>query len=166
MEDPMAGWKVLTDCLKPGGLMKIGLYSELARKNIVQMRNEIQELSIDSDDAAMKLFRQHVVNSEKEHHKQIVSNPDFYCLSGLRDLLFHVQEHRFTISEIKESLAQLGLDFCGFEFRSDKKVDKFKSQNIAQNAIYDLDKWDVFEKENPTIFFGMYQFWCQKLIQI
>ena len=166
MEDPMAGWKVLTDCLKPGGLMKIGLYSELARKNIVQMRNEIQELSIDPDDAAMKLFRQHVVNSEKNHHKDIVSNPDFYCLSGLRDLLFHVQEHRFTISEIKESLAQLGLDFCGFEFRSDKKVDKFKSQNLAQNAIYDLDKWDVFEKENPTIFFGMYQFWCQKLIQI
>ena len=166
MEDPMAGWKVLTDCLKPGGLMKIGLYSELARKNIVQMRHEIQELSIDSGDAAMKLFRQHAVNSEKNHHKDIVSNPDFYCLSGLRDLLFHVQEHRFTITEIKESLAQLDLDFCGFEFRSDKKVDKFKSQNIAQNAIYDLDKWDVFEKENPTIFFGMYQFWCQKLIQI
>jgi tetratricopeptide (TPR) repeat protein/2-polyprenyl-3-methyl-5-hydroxy-6-metoxy-1,4-benzoquinol methylase len=31
MADPVAGWKVLTDCLKPGGLMKIGLYSELAR---------------------------------------------------------------------------------------------------------------------------------------
>ena len=166
MEDPMAGWKVLTDCLKPGGFMKIGLYSELARKNIVQMRHEIQKLSIDSGDAAMKLFRQYVVNSEEEHHKQIVSNPDFYCLSGLRDLLFHVQEHRFTISEIKDSLAQLDLDFCGFEFRSDKKADKFKSQNLTQNAIYDLDKWNVFEKENTTIFFGMYQFWCQKLIQI
>ena len=166
MEDPMAGWKVLTDCLKPGGFMKIGLYSELARKNIVQMRHEIQKLSIDSGDAAMKLFRQYVVNSEEEHHKQIVLNPDFYCLSGLRDLLFHVQEHRFTISEIKDSLAQLDLDFCGFEFRSDKKADKFKSQNLTQNAIYDLDKWNVFEKENTTIFFGMYQFWCQKLIQI
>ena len=164
MKDPMAGWKVLTDCLKPGGLMKIGLYSELARKNIVQMRHEIQKLSIDSGDAAMKLFRQYVVNSEEEHHKQIVLNPDFYCLSGLRDLLFHVQEHRFTISEIKDSLAQLDLDFCGFEFRSDKKADKFKSQNLAQDAIYDLDKWNVFEKENTTIFFGMYQFWCQKVI--
>ena len=164
MEDPMAGWKVLTDCLKPGGFMKIGLYSELARKNIVQMRHEIQKLSIDSGDAAMKLFRQYVVNSEEKHHKQIVSNPDFYCLSGLRDLLFHVQEHRFTISEIKDSLAQLDLDFCGFEFRSDKKADKFKSQNLAQDAIYDLDKWNVFEKENTTIFFGMYQFWCQKVI--
>ena len=25
MDDPVAGWRVLTDCLKPGGLMKIGL---------------------------------------------------------------------------------------------------------------------------------------------
>ena len=163
MEDPMAGWKVLTDCLKPGGLMKIGLYSELARKNIVQLRHEIEALDIDSGDTAMKLFRQHVVNSEKKHHKEIALSPDFYTLSGLRDLLFHVQEHRFTISEIKESLAQLDLVFCGFEFRSDKKADKFKSQNLAQNAVYDLDKWEVFEKENPTLFFGMYQFWCQKL---
>ena len=26
MDNPMAGWKVLTDCLKSSGLMKIGLY--------------------------------------------------------------------------------------------------------------------------------------------
>ena len=163
MADPMAGWKVLTDCLKLGGLIRIGLYSELARTNIVQMRHEIQELGIDSGDAGMKLFRQHVVNSEKEHHKEIVLSPDFYCLSSVKDLLFHVQEHRFTISEIKESLAQLDLAFCGFEFKSNKIVDKFKSQNIAQDAVYDLDKWNAFEKENPNLFFGMYKFWCQKV---
>ena len=28
MADPVAGWRVLTDCLKPGGLMNIGLYSD------------------------------------------------------------------------------------------------------------------------------------------
>ena len=39
MDDPMAGWKVLTDCLKTGGLMRIGLYSESARKHIVQIRD-------------------------------------------------------------------------------------------------------------------------------
>ena len=27
MEDPMAGWEVLTECLNTGGLMQIGLYS-------------------------------------------------------------------------------------------------------------------------------------------
>ena len=43
MGDPIAGWKVLTDCLKPGGLMKIGLYSELARQHIVNIREEISK---------------------------------------------------------------------------------------------------------------------------
>ena len=71
MEDPMAGWKVLTDCLKPGGLMKIGLYSELARKNIVQMRHEIQELSIDSgrcrDEVIPTACRQFREESSQRH---------------------------------------------------------------------------------------------------
>jgi hypothetical protein len=68
-------------------------------------------------------------------------------MSTLRDLLFHVQEHRFTIPQIDASLTQLGLVFCGFE---NKKV------------LYDLEKWDTFEKENPRTFATMYQFWCQK----
>ena len=38
MDEPMAGWKVLVDLLKPGGLIKIGLYSELARSQIVKTR--------------------------------------------------------------------------------------------------------------------------------
>jgi 2-polyprenyl-3-methyl-5-hydroxy-6-metoxy-1,4-benzoquinol methylase len=46
MDDPVAGWRVLTDCLKPGGLMKIGLYSELARQHIVEMRQEISKAGI------------------------------------------------------------------------------------------------------------------------
>ena len=48
----------------------------------------------------------------------------------LRDLLFHVQEHRFTIPKIKDCLAQLGLTFCGFE--ADKKVQKFKSEYLSK----------------------------------
>ena len=32
MADPVAGWRTLTNCLKPNGLMKIGLYSNLARQ--------------------------------------------------------------------------------------------------------------------------------------
>ena len=42
MEDPFLGWKILTKCLKTGGLMAIGLYSELARKHVVEIRREIK----------------------------------------------------------------------------------------------------------------------------
>ena len=161
MNNPMVGWKVLADCLNTGGLMRIGLYSELARKSIVQIRDEIEHLNIESSYDAMKLFRNKIGSSEEEPHKLIVSSLDFYSMSAFRDLIFHVQEHRFTIPQIEASLTQLGLMFCGFETLH--VVEKFKSENFTENALYDLEKWDTFEKENPRVFAGMYQFWCQKV---
>ena len=115
MDDSMEGWRVLTGCLKPGGLMKIGLYSELARQLIVLMREEINQSGIGSSDLAMRSFRSYVINSSERHHERILSSHDFYSMSNLRDLLFHVQEHRFTITQIQKCLSELGLKFCGFE---------------------------------------------------
>lgn len=161
MDDPMAGWRVLTDCLKSGGLMKIGLYSELARQHIVEMRQEIGQSGIGSSDLAMKSFRNEVINSNKEHHKNILNSSDLYSLSTLRDLLFHVQEHRFSIPQIQDCLSELGLKFCGFQ--ANKIVQNFKLNNTGADDPYDLDKWHAFEKFNPRAFGGMYQFWCQRV---
>jgi 2-polyprenyl-3-methyl-5-hydroxy-6-metoxy-1,4-benzoquinol methylase len=160
MDDPMAGWKVLTDCLNTGGLMQIGLYSELARKHIVQIRDEIEQSNIGSSHDAMKLFRNKISSSEEEQHKTAVSSFDFYSMGALRDLLFHIQEHRFTIPQIAASLTQLGLVFCGFENR--EVVQNFKLENSTETALYDLDTWDTYEKEHPSVFAKMYQFCCQK----
>jgi tetratricopeptide (TPR) repeat protein/SAM-dependent methyltransferase len=161
MDDPMAGWRVLTDCLGSGGLMRIGLYSESARQVIVKIREEINQSGMGSSDEAMKLFRSNINNPNEQHHKNIRSSDDFYSLSELRDLLFHVQEHRFTIPEIKDCLTELGLKFCGFE--SGEIVRRFKLTNTGTDDPYDLDKWDLYEKDNPNSFAGMYQFWCQKV---
>jgi len=160
MDDPFAGWKVLTDCLKLGGLMKIAVYSELARQHIVQMRQEISEAGIGSSDAEMKSFRSTVVTSEQSHHRRILNSSDFYSLSELKDLLFHVQEHRFTIPQIRDCLSELGLRFCGFE---SAKIVHFKLTNTGAADPYDLNKWQTYEEANPRVFAGMYQFWCQKL---
>ncbi|MEP0404687.1 MAG: tetratricopeptide repeat protein, partial [Lentilitoribacter sp.] len=161
MDDPVAGWRVLADCLKPNGLMNIGLYSELARQDIVEMRQEISKAGIGSSDAAMKSFRNAVMKSGQNHHKEILSSSDFYSLSTLKDLLFHVQEHRFTIPQIRNCLSELGLKFCGFE--SDKIVSHFKQTNTDADDPYDLDRWQTYEEANPRAFVGMYQFWCQKI---
>ncbi len=159
MDNPMKGWEVLTDCLKPGGLMKIGLYSELARNHIVKIREEISQLGIGSSSSEMKYFRDMIIVSDKSYYKKIINYDDFYNLSELKDLLFHVQEHRFTIPLIKNHLKKLGLKFCGFET---SKVQQFKLANKYDKDLYDLDKWQVFEEANPEAFAGMYQFWCQK----
>ena len=141
--------------------MRIGLYSELARQQIVNIREEISQSGIGRSDDAMRIFRRGIISSNEEHHKQVRGFDDFYSTSELRDLLFHVQEHRFTLPQIQGGLSELGLRFCGFE--ADKIVQNFKLTNIGTDDPYDLDKWNVYEEANPNIFIGMYQFWCQKV---
>ena len=164
MKDPVAGWKVLTDCLKPGGLMKVGLYSELARQDIAKARRVIAEKNISSDKEDMLQFRRSIIDADDSNFKFLQASGDFYSTSELRDLLFHVQEHRFTIPQISKILNELGLVFTGFEFPKEEVNNRFKVTYPQQEALYDLDKWHEFETLNPNLFSGMYQFWTQKVI--
>lgn len=160
MDNPMAGWKILKNCLKVGGLMNIGLYSELAREAHVLIRNEKKAFGDTSNISGIKSFRSTIIRSQRKHHKEILLHGDFYSLSNFRDLLMHVQEHRFTIPQIKTCLQELDLKFCGFE--AEKTMAGFNLKNSDRKSLYDLDKWDIYEQENPKAFTNMYQFWCQK----
>ena len=160
MENPFLGWKSLVQSLKKGGLMRIGLYSKTARKSINIIRNEIKEFGIDSNYNDMKIFRDKIISSNENHHKKQLSSLDFYSMSTFRDLLFHSQEHQFTITQISEYLTQLGLEFCGFENKIASH--KFQLLNSQEHDLYNLKKWELYEEDNQGTFSGMYQFWCQK----
>jgi Tfp pilus assembly protein PilF/ubiquinone/menaquinone biosynthesis C-methylase UbiE len=161
MEKPLIGWEKLTKCLKSGGLMRIALYSKYARKDIAKTRSEINNLKIDNNKKDLKVYRKKFINSELQHEKRHTLSLDFYSLSTFRDLLFHNQEHQFTITQIKDSLDKLGLKFCGFDNK--KAIKNFKLIFKDEEDEYMLTKWDEFERQNQNIFSGMYQFWCQKL---
>ena len=81
MDNPMEGWKVLTDCLKPGGLMRIGLYSELGRQHIVKIREEISQTGIGSSDTEMRSFRDMIIEKINCFISRIINSDDFYSLS-------------------------------------------------------------------------------------
>ena len=161
MDEPMDGWKVLTDILKPSGLMKIGLYSELARKNIEEVRKEITLGKVGTSEADIRNFRQSLIESQEKHHQRLTKSNDFFSLSTLRDLIFHVQEHRFTLPQIKNCLEKLGLKFCGFE--DIDIISNFRKFHGKEADIHDLALWHQYEENNSRSFGGMYIFWCQKL---
>jgi SAM-dependent methyltransferase len=161
MDDPMAGWRVLGDLLKTGGLMKIGLYSELARRPIVKAREDIALTGIGTSKAEIRQFRGSLAESRNEDHQLLTKWPDFFSLSEVRDLIFHVQEHRFTLPRIHHCLDELGLKFCGFENK--ETVRKFKHFFGEESDACDLSLWHQFEEKNSSTFTGMYQFWCQKI---
>jgi hypothetical protein len=141
--------------------MKIALYSELARHHIVEVRKEITLQKVSTSDVDIRKFRRSLAESNDENHQQLTNLIDFFSLSMLRDLIFHIQEHHFTLPQIKKYLDELGLKFCGFENKD--AISSFREVHGQEADIYDLALWHQFEESNPSAFIGMYQFWCQKL---
>lgn len=162
LADPWAGWRVLLSLLRPGGLMKLGFYSETARRGIVAARALIAQRGYGSTPEAIRDCRQELVALEaSEHLGMAVNSGDFYSTSGCRDLLFHVQEHRLTLPQIGEFLAAHGLRFLGFVL-DNSVMSLYRLRFPDDPAANSLGNWHVFEEENPDTFIQMYQFWVQK----
>jgi tetratricopeptide (TPR) repeat protein/2-polyprenyl-3-methyl-5-hydroxy-6-metoxy-1,4-benzoquinol methylase len=161
MADPMAGWRSLKACLKPGGLMKVALYSEVARTQVVAARQAIEASRLSSSRLDVLRFRAEVLASSNPLFTDVVKWNDFFSTSELRDLLFHTQEHRFSLPRISECLNLLELSFVGFEFPDEGLNRRFAASHPVRGARYNLDKWHEFEMNNPDTFIGMYQLWLQ-----
>ena len=162
MSDPIEGFKVLYDLLKPNGFLRIGLYSEIARMHIVEAREIIKKRKIIGSNENIKKFRQEIINEKLGKNLQKVFNTsDFYSLSMVRDLFFHVQELRFTIPQISKIIKDFNLEFLGFYIKDSYKR-KFSRMFPEDIKNLSLDNWDQFEKGNPDSFFNMYQFWMRK----
>lgn len=162
LEDPVEGWRILVDLLRPGGLMQIGLYSELARGCVVEARELIAREGFEATEDGIREARPRIVEHFRNHDRSPHTYRDFYSLEECRDLLFHVQEHRFTMPQIAEILDELGLEFVGFQLANGRILNAFRERFPEVEAERSLSEWHTFETENPNTFSGMYQFWVRK----
>lgn len=162
LADPLAGWRILLGLLKPGGFMRLGLYSELARKNIVAARDYIAQRGFESSPDGIRRCRQDLMSKEtRPRFEKVLSFRDFFGTSECRDLIFHVQEHRFTLVQVKEALAELGLSLIGLNLEA-STANRYHAHFPDDQALTNLDSWNEFEDQYPDTFAGMYQFWVQK----
>ncbi len=162
MGDSWGAWSTLLSLLKPGGVMSIGLYSEVARRNVVAAQKYLAEHGYRANDEDMRRGRQDVMTLEDgSPAKKVTTTGDFFTMSNCRDMLFHVQEHRFTLPQIKGFLAECGLVFLGFMLDADA-LKRYSARFPDDPARVNLDHWHEFEQENPDTFISMYQFWVQK----
>jgi tetratricopeptide (TPR) repeat protein/SAM-dependent methyltransferase len=171
LADPWAGWRTLLSLLRPDGLMQIGLYSELARKGVIAARALIAERGFQPVPEDIRRVREIIAATEAGSLlKSLTQWSDFYATSECRDLMFHPQEHRVTIPEIKSFLTANGLQFAGFLLDAltfDRFAARFPEQEAMSGfqrwrAFTDLDRWHTFETEAPDTFIGMYRFWVHK----
>jgi hypothetical protein len=141
--------------------MRIGLYSEFGRTNIVVLHKLIGERGYAGTPDDIRRFRQDLMSGSQDRYSAIIHSPNFYSTSACRDLLFHVQEHRLTLPRIAEFLAGHGLSFLGFELDGRTSA-RHRVVFPDDAAMTDLALWHRFETANPETFRGMYQFWVQK----
>jgi len=162
MQDPARGLAALNSRLKPGGYIKIGLYSTLARQNVTAARELIKSLGIQSTPEGIRDFRRRIFNDDQHELKNLsILVNDFYSLSECRDLCFHVQEHQFTTESLQKLLEAENLKFCGFMVPKAIKMAYQRSFPEDTNGT-SLSSWGEFENNNPSTFQSMYQFWAYK----
>ena len=164
MADPFAGWSLLSGLVKPGGFMRIALYSERGRRAIVHARDFIARHGFDATPAGIRRCRAAMLAAKDDALLAAVTrNEDFYSVSGCRDLLFHVQEHRFRLPQIETMIGELGLRFLGFEFPdSGITAARYRARFPDDGPMVNLGNWARYEDDNPDAFARMYQLWVRK----
>jgi 2-polyprenyl-3-methyl-5-hydroxy-6-metoxy-1,4-benzoquinol methylase len=159
MADPLEAWRILLGLLRPGGIMHLGLYSELGRRDVVAARAFIAERGYTPSVVDIRRCRQDLLATPLG---SISRFNDFYTTSECRDLLFHVQESRMTLPAIKAFIEAQRLKFIGFDF-TDMATHKFRELFAkAGRPMTDLDYWHTVETQYPDTFSSMYNFWVQK----
>ena len=160
MADPFAGWRVLLGLLKSGGVMNLGLYSELARRDVAQARAFIAQRGYTPSPADIRRCRQELAATPL---RRVARFNDFFSLSECRDLLFHVQESRMTIAHLKDFIAAHKLEIHRLRIsgggaaalpravRAERLADR-RSRRAGTKS----------RRRFPDTFAGMYHFWIQK----
>jgi tetratricopeptide (TPR) repeat protein/SAM-dependent methyltransferase len=161
LADPFAAWRRLLTLLRPGGVMNVGLYSERARTDVVRARAFVAEHGFAATPDGIRACRQAMLVSDHPQLADACRRVDFYSLSGCRDLMFHVEEHRLNLPEVAAFIADEGLAFLGFDADAGL-LGRYAARFPADGAKTDLGSWHIFETENPETFAAMYQFWVQK----
>lgn len=162
LADPGAGWRRLLAVLRPGGLLRVGLYGERAREAIVAGRDYVAQHRFAADADDIRRFRQVALEAPPDSPlARLTALRDFNSIAECRDLLFHVQEHRTTIARIKALLAELGVRFVGFVVPQAVALE-YARRFPRDRLRVDLDGWNAFEAAAPGAFPGLYEFWVQK----
>ena len=163
LRDPLAGARVLAALLKSGGVMKLALYSERARRGVIAARALIARHGLRGDIEGVRAARQLVfAEPAGSPAREVTLGRDFYSASGARDLAMHVQEHRFTTAQLGDWLRALGARAARLRVRRPERPGRLPPALSAGPGCDVARELGAFEDEHPEVFAGMYQFWVAK----
>ena len=81
LAEPFYGWRILLSRLRPGGFMRLGFYSELARRHVVKAREIIAAHGYTSTAVDIRRFRQDFARYSSLELQALSQYRDFYSTS-------------------------------------------------------------------------------------
>lgn len=157
MQQPLDGLKALVDQLKPGGVIKLALYSGQARVTVTELRKLLGSKLPQSEDEIRLLREALLQNALPGLWEDLFKSPDFYSLSGCRDLIFHAQEHVFSVLDLPKFLQAGGIQWLGM-LAPNNSADIVSKYSRSAGEL-DVQEWHNLEQEHTNMFAGMYQFY-------
>jgi SAM-dependent methyltransferase len=163
MREPREGLRVLARLARPGGLIRVALYSQHARSGVNAMRDAIRKRKLPPADASIRAIRQEVLAAGLNSPLSgLLRWRDFFTMSECRDLLFHVQENQYTLPQIAEMLEAEDLAVLGLSKPLPRESVYAYWQMAPDDAgMADLKIWDAVEAQLPGTFESMYRIWCR-----
>jgi SAM-dependent methyltransferase len=162
LADPVAGGRALVRKLAPGGLLRLGLYSERGRADVVAARALVAARGWEPTPAGLRAARAAILALPPDHPAAgLAASPDLYSQSGLRDLAFHPCEHRYTPLGVRALLDAVGLVAVGLQHARPEAARRYAARWPEDRAQADLARWDVLEAEHPRLFVGMIHVWAR-----
>lgn len=157
LKEPDKGLEAILSTLKPGGKMSISLYSKIARDMILNPASDyIKEKGYTSSLDDIRKFRQDVCRLSPDDPRTYCTQAgDFFNLSECNDLLFHVQEHRYTFPLIQETADKFGLAPYSVSLSPQRK--RMFAEMFPDGKLSDLALMDKFEHAHPEAFAEMYK---------
>ncbi len=161
LDDPWSGWRTLLALLHPGGVMNVLLYTKRGRADVEAARSWIAANGYGPTAEAIRECRQAILALREDWAVRLSASPDFWSVSGCRDLLFHVRERPVTLPEVDGFLVAEDLELLGIEV-SAATEQAFRQWRASDDPLRDLAGWDLFEAEHPRCFAAMLNLWVRR----
>ncbi len=172
MESPERGLASLAACLRPGGVMRIEVYTARRSVDLARAQEIAKALAPDAGIAGVRklraaifdaLLKPGVVTALPPDLRWVATVEDFYSVSGCRDLLLHPQERGYTPRQLVDFVSREGLVFLGFRFTRRALFDAYRRQYPDDRKVQDPENVEAFERQTGEAISGpMYLVVVQK----
>lgn len=161
MESAKAGLAKLRGKLLPGGMLKVAVYSQHARQQIIKLRQQLSFINCSAQ--TIRRQRDDIIAQQGEPQWQgIVDSRDFFSVSGTKDLLFNEHEVQFTVAELVNMVEDNQLKPIGIVLDSTMQKNWMTHFGTLPNPS-DFDRWAELEQAMPNTFNNMIQLYCQAI---